>query len=218
MARIWHRFWGPLTSGVRIVLMLLALAYASVWIGKLSSAFSPGSWLALSGLTFWHGQVWRLLTYALIPGCVWDFLSNWMLIAVIGVYLQRVWSRSQFWAYCLVCATGTGLAKILVHSTSPIALVGTTPVVFGLLVAWARVFGHERAVFWMVWEASVRQVALVAGVVSFLIVVMALGLVNACIMLCGGVAGWAWLALRARQLHAQPSQSVTSERIGRLEL
>jgi membrane associated rhomboid family serine protease len=218
MSILWKRFLAPLTAGARMLLLILTVLYVVAVAGVFSHAYNLYNWLALSGPAFWKGQIWLIVTYALLPASLLDFLFNWILILFLGSWLERAWSRSQLWTYCLVAAAGAGLAKVLVQPASPFAMVGTTPIVFGLLVAWGKHFGHEKVLFWFIWEMTVRQAAVLLIAISFLVMLPCAGLVNASIMLCGGVGGWLYLGLQSRLIRARRSQTVASERMGRLEL
>ncbi|HEY4330334.1 MAG TPA: hypothetical protein VGN88_11405, partial [Phycisphaerae bacterium] len=67
MKGIWQRFQARLTSGVRWLLILLVSAWMVTVIGDMSHLLNLNGWLALTGPAFWHGQVWRLVTYPLLP-------------------------------------------------------------------------------------------------------------------------------------------------------
>ena len=218
MKAAWHRFVGPLTPGVRVLLVVLALTGGAAMIGGFSRAYDLYPWLALSGAGFWKGHVWTIITYALLPAGIWDLLFNWLVILFLGVWLERVWSRSELWLCCLIAILAAGLAKVIVQPSSPFPMVGTAPVVFGLLAAWGRLFAYEKILFWFVWEMTVRQAAILMTVVGFIIMLPCAGPMNAGIMLCGALAGFLYVWLRGQMTHGRASRTVTSERMGRLEL
>ncbi len=218
MRRIWQSVWGPLGPAVRGLLFVLAAVYVAALVGAYSHTYNLYDWLVLSGPRFRKGEVWRIVSYALLPAGIMDFLFNGMMLLFLGPLLERAWSRRELWCYCGISAGGAGLAQVLLRGGSPAVLVGTAPVIFGLLAAWGLVCGHEKVLFGFVWEMSVRHAAMLFAVFGFLVMLATTGAINALIMLCGGVAGLLYLAARSRVLRARPSQTVTSERIGRLEL
>jgi membrane associated rhomboid family serine protease len=179
MKRLWHRFLASLTPGVRVLLCLLSAVYLAAVIGKFSHGYDLNRWLAVSGPNFWHGQVWELITYPLLPMTVLDFVFNSLMIVLLGGLLERIWSRVEFWAYCAVAAIGAGLAKIILQSSNPFPMTGTTPVVFGLLAAWGNLFGHEKVLLVFFGEMAVWQLALLAGTVGFVTVLFSTGPVAA---------------------------------------
>src|ERR1017187_6683057 len=144
MGLIWQHSMQSLTPGVRAVLIVLAAAYLAQIIGVWTSAYSLSAWLALSGPVFWHGRVWSVVTFVLLPAGILVLLFNGLMIACLGPLIERVWSRGEFWSYCLITATGAGLAKVVLQPSNPALLIGAAPMVFGLLAAWARLYGREE--------------------------------------------------------------------------
>jgi len=218
MKHLWHRFLASLTPGVRTLLCLLSVVYLAAVIGKFSHAYDLHRWLAVSGPNFWHGQVWELITYPLLPAAVLDFVFNSLMIVLLGGLIERAWSRSEFWTYCAVTAAGAGLAKVILQFSNPFPMAGMAPVVLGLLAAWGFLLGHEKVPFMFFGEMTVRQMALLAGAISFVTTLFSAGLTNAIIMLAGGLTGLLYLWLRSKTLMTRESRVVHSERINRLEL
>ena len=218
MKHFWHRCLAALTPGVRVLLCLLSAVYLAAVIGNYSHAYDLNRWLAVSGPNFWHGQVWELITYPLLPMAVLDFVFNSLMIVLLGGLLERIWSRAEFWTYCAVAAVGAGLAKVILQFSNPFPMTGMAPVVFGLLAAWGNLFGHEKVPFVFFGEMTVWQLALLAAAISFVTALFSAGLVNAIIMLAGGLTGLLYLWLRSKILMTRESRVVHSERINRLEL
>ena len=207
-----------LTPGVRAVLIVLAAAYLAQIIGVWTSAYSLSAWLALSGPVFWHGRVWAVITFVLLPAGVLDFLFNGLMIACLGPLIERAWSRGEFWSYCLITAAGAGLAKVVLQPSNPALLIGAAPMVFGLLAAWARLYGREEIKLGLIWQTTARRAALLLGAITFLLMAISAGLVVAMVPLSGGLVGWIYLSLRWKVNLARGSRTMTSERMSRLEL
>lgn len=201
-----------------MVLGVLALAYLAEAVGRWSSAYDLSAWLALKGPAFWKGRVWSVVTYVLIPAGIMDFLFNGMLIACVGPLIERAWSRGELWSYCLITAAGAGLVKVALQPSSPVLLTGTGPVVFGLLAAWARLYGGAEIRLGLIWQTTARRAALLLAAITFLMMAANGGLINAVVTLSGGLVGWFYLSLRWKANLARRSRPVTSERMSRLEL
>jgi membrane associated rhomboid family serine protease len=218
MKILWQRFLALLTPGVQWLLCLLAAMYLTAVIGKSIRAFDLYDWLALSGPKFWGGQVWRLVTYALLPAGILDFLMNSVALVMLGAMLERHWSRGELWLYCVVAAAGAGVAKVVLQFSSPLPLVGAAPMMFGLLIAWGFLCGRENISLVPFGEMTVWKLVLVAGAVSFLIMFFTAGLVAAIIMAGGGLTGFLYLWLKHKWLMSRSGSVVESGRINRLEL
>jgi membrane associated rhomboid family serine protease len=216
--RLWRQFLISLTPGVRILLCLLAAIYWLAVIGKLTRAFDLNDWLALSGQKFWRGQIWRLVTYVLLPAGILDFVMNSLALVMLGGLLERHWSRGELWLYCVVAAAGAGLAKVVLQLSSPLPLTGAAPMMFGLLVAWGFLCGRENISIVLYGTMRVWKLVLVAATVSFLIMFLTAGLFAAIILSAGGLTGFFYLWIKHKWLMNRAGRVVHSERINRLEL
>ena len=215
---LWQRFLANLTPGVRVVLTLWVAGGLAVVIGTMSHQFNPHLWLDLNGPRFWHGQIWRLITFPLLPMGVMDLIMNGVALVILGGMIERHWTRGQLWTYCFVAATGAGLAKVLLQSASPVPLCGATPVIFGLLIAWGFLSRPEPIRLFLLGETTVWKLVLIASAISFLTLFFTGGLMMALIMMAGGVIGFIFLWLKHQCLMNRRSSVVHSERIQRLEL
>ncbi|MEI8291156.1 MAG: rhomboid family intramembrane serine protease [Verrucomicrobiota bacterium] len=213
-----HRFQALLTPGVQWLLCLLAGMYVAAVIGKWLQAFDLYGWLTLSGSQFWSGQIWRLVTYALLPAGVLDFSMNSAALVMLGAMLERHWSRGELWLYCVVAAAGAGLAKVILQFSGSLPLVGAAPMMFGLLIAWGVLCGREVISVVLFGEMTVWKLVLGAGAVGFLILFLTAGLFAAIIMAGGGMTGFLYLWVKHRWLMSRAGSVVHSERISRLEL
>jgi membrane associated rhomboid family serine protease len=215
MKIIWQRFIGSLTPGTRALLVLLAVIYLTSALGGLVHAFDLPSWLAVSAPAVWHGQVWRIVSYALLPAGIFDFLMNSFALALLGGQLERHWTRGRLWRFCTVAAGGAGLAHIFL---SELPMTGAAPMMFGLLIAWAFECGNQPAQFPLFGEMTVKQMVLIFAIVSLAIMFFTAGLNRTFVMAAGGLSGWLYLWLRHKLLMSRAGRSVESQRINRLEL
>ena len=213
-----QRFWAALTPGVRVVLGLLFAVWLASALGKGLHVFDLDRRLALSGPNFWHGRVWRLVTYELLPQGILDLIINGVALAVLGGWLERHWTRGELWCYCLVAAAGAGLAKVTLQYSSPLSLTGAAPMMFGLLMAWGFLGGRETIPLFLWGETTVWKLVLAAAGVSILIQFFTAGLVPALILLAGGLTGYLYLWLKHQWLMNRTGSVVHYERISRLEL
>jgi membrane associated rhomboid family serine protease len=215
MNTFWQRFTALLTPGTRTLLVLLAAVYLAAVIGGVTHAFSLPAWLAASAPPFWHGQIWRVASYALLPNGILDFLMNGFALVLLGSQLERHWSRGRLWIFCAVATSGAGLSHVFLSS---LPMVGAAPMMFGLLIAWAFECGHQPAQFLLFGEMTVRQIVLIFALVSLAIMFFTAGPAQTLVMAAGGLAGWLFLWLRNKWLMSRPSRAVESGRINRLEL
>ena len=215
MKQLWQRISGAITPGVRGILMVWVGMFLALLVGKLTQAYDLERWLAVNRAGFWHGQIWRVVTYAFLPTGLVDLLMPAFGLAILGSQLERHWSRGELWWYCIITAATAGLAQVLL---SPQPMVGAAPMMLGLLVAWVFVSGHETVGIPLFGQVSVRQLFLVMAAVSLVVMIFSADWRRMAGTVAGGVAGWIYLWLRYKWLMAKDSEPVESGRINRLEL
>ena len=218
MKRFLSRLSGLLTPGVRVLLVVLTVSYLVAVIGSVLRVYDLYRWLALDPSAVWKGCVWQIFTYPLLPEGLMNFIFNMIAIVWLSRQLERDWSQKELWSYCLLAATGAGVAKILLSSWNGSPLAGTAGIVFGMLAAWLRLFGHEKVVFWSVWETTILQAGLLMTSIGLLLMLFTAGWVDTLVMFCGGLTGWLYLSVRWKLNREQPGQIAESQRIRRLEL
>lgn len=207
-----------LTPGTKILLGLLAATYLTSVIGKTTHSFDLYDWLALSGSKFMSGQVWRLVTYALLPCGVLDFAMNCIALVMLGGLLERHWPRAELWLYCVATTAGGGLSKVILQYSSPTPMTGVAPMLFGLLIAWGVLCGRETINLLVVGEITVWKLVLGTAATGLLMMFLSAGLAMMLVLASGGFTGWFYLWLKQKWLLGRPSRVAHSERINRLEL
>lgn len=213
-----HRFFSSLPAGARLLLLAYALGFPLALAGQYAHLFNLYAWLPLEPPRVWQGQVWRLVTYAFLPLGVVDWVVSLFWLATLLSVVGRSWSSLGLWLYCLLNVWAGSLLIVLFRSESEVAMAGNAAMIFGLLMAWYRLYGRERIILLGFGEISVRQVAILVAIIEALILFFAVGGFLLLSMLCGGLAGWIYLALRSRRLLGGDGRRLDSERIARLEL
>jgi len=218
MRRTWHRVSELIPPGTRLVLGLLSTGALATCIGARTGFYDLNELLGLNGPAFWSGHVWQIVTYALLPVSLWNFLMNGLMIALLSQSLERIWSRRELWSYCVVVIVGAGAAKIVLQFSLPSLLAGSAPLGLGLLAAWAFLFRGENVSLPGLGEITVGLLAAVAGAIDFALICYSSGLVDAVVALAGPLSGLLYLVLQARMIATRPSRVVHSDRVNRLEL
>jgi len=208
--------------GPRFLVLFYALTFPLVLAGRVPALNPVGivyQWLGLDPVSIWDGQVWRLVTYAFFPAGIVDWAVSLFWLVTLAMVLGRSFSSSGFLAYCLMCAAAGGLPLVCIFPGASIGIVTCVPLIFGLLVAWERLYGRERILMLGIGEVSVRHAAIVVGVINVAVIVFCAGLLVTSSLLCGGVAGFLYFTLGRRNVMKGRSRVVdSSERMARLEL
>jgi membrane associated rhomboid family serine protease len=218
MNRLLRRFLDSFTPGVRMLLGLLTLAYLVIAIGDITGRYHLEGSLTLSAPAFWTGDIWSILTYVLVPVSLLTFFVNGLMMVFLGGVLERMWSRGDFWIYCLVVVVGTGFIEIISPFSSQTSLAGSSPLVLGLFIAWGFIFRREKIALVPLGEMTVGVIALVACVIDLVMIWSSAGMGTAFVVLGGGLIALLYLWLGERRLMTRPAQVVSSARMDRLEL
>jgi membrane associated rhomboid family serine protease len=218
MKAVFRKFFSSLPFGARLLVLLYALGFPLVLAGHYTHTVELGDWLALWPPLVLKGEVWCALTYAFLPNGPVDWAVSLFWLATLVSIIGRNWSGRELWSYCLL-ATVTGALLVVVFKPGmQDPVVGNGAMIFALLAAWYRLYGHERLVLLGIGEMSVRQAAILVALVEVLISWFCLGWFVTLAMMSGGVVGWLYLLLRGKHALNRRSQVMDSQRIARLEL
>lgn len=209
-----------LPKGMLLFLGLYAASFPVIWLEvHLTQRSLVAEWLGLTPALVWKGQVWRLVTYAFLANNVIGWAINLFWFATLLIVLQRDWSGLGFWIYGSVAAIAGALPVIVFQPRMDIPVFSAGAVVFALLVAWDRFYRRERILMLGIGEVSVRQAAIFIAVLNAVITFFSCGgWLFTLSMMCGGIAGWLYLALGQKRVMDRGSRVVSSNRGARLEL
>ncbi len=91
---------------------------------------------------------WQVLTYAFLHGSFTHLLFNMFGLYMFGSDVERVWGTSRFLQYYLICALAGAAAQMLFSmiTGSGAPMVGASASIFGLLVAFARMYPNRMVI------------------------------------------------------------------------
>ncbi|MDE7218283.1 MAG: rhomboid family intramembrane serine protease [Oscillospiraceae bacterium] len=122
--------------------------------------------LAMIPQSVLHGQIWRLVSYVLIPtsGGFWLIVSL-MFYYWLGEALERLWGSTKFTVYYLSGTLLTALAAILAYAIDrqPVALFGATYVNTALFMAYALTYPDAMVRIYFILPIKMKWLAFVEG-------------------------------------------------------
>lgn len=91
-------------------------------------------------------QVWQLVTYAFLHGGIVHIAFNMFALYMFGGPIERVFGPRRYLTYYLVCVLSAGIAQLITSALTGALYptVGASGGVFGLLLAYAMYFPHNR--------------------------------------------------------------------------
>jgi membrane associated rhomboid family serine protease len=220
MNEFFKQLWANLRTGTIVLVSVLLALFLIKAFGQMTKQYDLAAWLALNPATFWKGRIWTIVTHAFLPASIVDIVLTGLMIAMLGTWIERFWSKTDLWLYCLVVAAGTGVVHLLVGLLAPSITYGTLPLAFGMLVAVTKLCGHERVTLAGGVTMTVRTFAYIILALDFIFILLTTGFaILGCLAAASawGV-GWLYLTCYWKYQMSGPSQKVESKRIRRLEL
>ncbi len=214
----------PVVKGILIatgVLFLLQLSLEQFFSFSLSPVlgFVPARLL--------NGWIFQLFTYAFLHASLFHVLFNLLIVWTVGSDLERLWGTRTFLAYFAVCAVGAALTHGIfsLAGLGPGAfapVIGSSGVVYGLLLAYGILFGDRVMYFFMLFPMPARYfVMLLGGIELFSSVFSSRDGISHLAHLGGMVVGFLFLAGMARWRKRERFQAakdhVSAERKKRLK-
>ncbi len=91
-------------------------------------------------------QVWQLVTYAFLHGSLMHIALNMFALYMFGASMERVFGPRRYLTYYFVCVLSAAIAQLLTSALTGAVYptVGASGGVFGLLLAYAMYFPHNR--------------------------------------------------------------------------
>jgi len=136
----------PVTTALIVANVAIYLIQTSILPGLvLPFALWPvGSGAATGGQVDFH--VWQIVTYGFLHGGLTHLLFNMFGLYMFGGPLEQVVGPRRFLMYYFVCVIAAGITQLLVGlaASSVYPTVGASGGVFGLLLAYAAYFPHNK--------------------------------------------------------------------------
>jgi membrane associated rhomboid family serine protease len=88
---------------------------------------------------------WQMLTYAFVHASVQHIFFNMLGLYMFGADLERVWGERRFLSYYLACALAAAITQLAISTFAGASgpTVGASGAIFGLLLAYARLFPNR---------------------------------------------------------------------------
>ena len=118
--------WRRIPPVTRAVLLLVAAGYLLTL-----AAPAVALWLVLAPEAVLAGQIWRLLTYAVVNASIGAVLVDLLLVWQIGSEMEPRWSSRRFGAFLAASTLLAGALGLLVGGGA-----GLAPTVLALIFAW----------------------------------------------------------------------------------
>lgn len=169
-----------ITPAIKMLVIVCAVVFfLQEFSGVLFGVKGWNFWLLYLGLVphyAVHGFIWQVFTYLFLHGGIWHLLINMFVLWMFGRDVERAWGQKKFYTYYFLCGIGAGVVNIIVktimdpggNGPSRVPTIGASGAIFGVLLAAAMLFPHQRVLLFPFPVAiSMRVFVLVMGVIEF---------------------------------------------------
>ncbi len=152
-------FGGGWTPAMKKIIILTGACFV---LQLLLQGGPGGIWLlehfALRCETVLRGQIWQLVTYALLHGGLRHIFWNMFIFWMLGTEVERVLGTQRFIALYVLSGIAAGICSCIFDpSGSPI--IGASGCVLGILVAFGTLFPHRVITFLLFFMIPIRMQA-----------------------------------------------------------
>ncbi len=117
--------------------------------------------------TFGQLMLWQPFTYLFLHGGIWHVLINMFVLWMFGSELETLWGRQEFLKYYFFTGVGSGLVTVLFSLNSPVAVVGASGAIYGILLAYGLIFPNRYVYLYFFIPVRVKYFVIVIGALAF---------------------------------------------------
>lgn len=112
-----------------------------------------------------EGAVWQLVTYLFLHGGMLHLIFNMLMLFLFGSPVEREIGSSEFLTLYLSCGVLAGLFSTILAllSAAPVAILGASGAVYGVMLAYAVLNPHQIVTFWFIPMRSTTMVLILGG-------------------------------------------------------
>lgn len=213
----------PSFSELPPVTRWLAVSFFAGWLAELAFGTRLNVTLGLVPYLFVHQLwLWQGVTYIFIHGGFWHFFFNAFMLWMLGAVTERDMGSRRFLLYFLGCGAAAALVTAAWSHGSLTPVIGASGAVFGLLGAFAFAHPDSTVYVYFLFPMSARMMAVLLGIVEFVLTLARPGSGIANVTHLGGLAAgllWLWGEKRwkERPVRDEPGQEdLEQEEIDRL--
>ena len=169
-----------ITPAIKFLVIACAVVFLLQELsGVLFRAEGWNFWLLYLGLVpryVEHGFIWQPFTYLFLHGGIWHLIINMFVLWMFGRDVERAWGQRRFYTYYILCGVGAGIINVIVKiamdpagtGTALVPTIGASGAIFGVLLAAAVMFPHQRVfLFPFPVAITMRVFVLVMGIIEF---------------------------------------------------
>jgi rhomboid family protein len=162
-------FGGPVTRTVKLLIIVnVAIFVLRALLGLMGSS-ALDFYFGLIPIAVTHDlKIWQLVTYMFLHYDIWHLFFNMLALFMFGNDLERYWGTSRFLTYYFVTGIGAGICSWMVSMNSPIATLGASGAIYGLLLAYGLLYPNRIVYLNFLFPVKVKWLVIIYGAIAFL--------------------------------------------------
>lgn len=153
---------------VKILLIVSAVVFFATLVLERAAGISLVEIFGFTPARLLQGFLWQPFTYVFLHATFFHLLFNLLVIWTVGSELEELWGRRTFFGYLVVCGVGAaityGLFSLVGIGPGPnVPVVGSSGIVYGLLLAYGILFGDRTMYFFMLFPMPARYFVMLLG-------------------------------------------------------
>lgn len=212
------RFWQSLPPVTRFLATLSAMGFLVTRV--LSLAGLPVlHWLFLDASAIQSFQLWRLITYALIPGDPISAFFQTLFLIFLVPDVERAWTHSFFAFFFSICAAASGLVFLWILGNSGVGVLTNSGAMLGIVLAWNQINQFQRFRLSVAGtEVSCTIAAMIWALCILVPVAFGCGWIFTPAVATGAPAAWLVLRLHTAFSNRRSARAANRPRLNHIEL
>ena len=159
-------------------------------------------WGGLFPQAVFHGQVWRIISYAFLhdPHGFFHIAFNMLGLWMFGKEIEFMWGSRKFFGFYFFSAIFAGLISLLsvLWGAANANIIGASGAIMALLVVYAYYFPERKLLFFFIFPMKVKTAVIVYAVISVMGTSSSFGGISHITHLGGIIAGFLWINIGDR--------------------
>ena len=158
-----------LTPAVKKLLIANVAAFVLSILAQAAGYGGLIGWLMLVPYDVTHRfLVWQMVTYMFLHAGFFHILFNMFALWMFGGELEKTWGSSRFLQYYFLTGIGSALTVIVVSPSSPVATLGASGAIYGILLAYGVLFADRMIFLYFLIPIRAKYFVMIMGGIEFL--------------------------------------------------
>lgn len=150
-----HRLQRKFRFGIDNLMIYITVTMLAIYLADRMLGLGLSNYLYFDRNAIFHGQIWRLITFVVIPPITSPIfvLFSLYFYYFVGDSLEKAWGSGQFTFYYLCGIVGTIIAGLITGST------GNSYLNLSLFFAFAQLFPETRVMLFFIIPVKIKWLA-----------------------------------------------------------